>query len=55
MGLVDWLKRRGLPGQIPKNAPAQFLKWRARVPEMSEAEIAEGIFMLRYDGEAASR
>ena len=33
---------------IPKNAVEQFNKWKIRSPEMSEGEIAQGIFALRY-------
>ena len=33
---------------IPKNAVEQFNKWKTRSPEMSEGEIAQGIFTLRY-------
>jgi hypothetical protein len=48
MGLKKWLLKRGLGGMIPKNAVEQFTKWKIRSPEMSEDEIAKGIFTLRY-------
>jgi len=48
MGLKKWILKRGLAGMVPKNAVEQFIKWRRRSPEMSEGEIAQAIFALRY-------
>lgn len=48
MGIFDWIQRRGLAGLIPKNAYEQYNKWRRKDPSLSESEIAQGIFNLRY-------
>ncbi len=48
MGLFKWLQKRGLAGMIPRNAYQQYQKWRRKDSTLSEAEIARGIFSLRY-------
>jgi len=48
MGLFKWLQKRGLAGMIPRNAYEQYQKWLRKDSTLSEAEIAEGIFSLRY-------
>lgn len=48
MGLFKWLQKRGLAGMIPRNAYEQHQKWQRKDPTLSEAEIAQGIFTLRY-------
>ena len=48
MGLLKWLQKRGVAGLIPRNAHKQYEKWRRANPSLSEAEIAQSIFSLRY-------
>jgi hypothetical protein len=48
MGLFKWLQKRGLAGMIPRNAYNQYEKWRRRDASLSEEEIAQAIFSLRY-------
>ena len=48
MGLFKWLQKRGVAGMIPRNAYEQYQKWQRKDSTLSEAEIAQGIFSLRY-------
>lgn len=48
MGIFNWLQKRGLAGMIPKNAFEQYNKWRHKDSSLSESQIAQGIFYLRY-------
>jgi hypothetical protein len=48
MGLFKWLQKRGLAGMIPKNAYEQYQKWQRKDATLSESEISQGIFSLRY-------
>lgn len=48
MGLFKWLQKRGLAGMIPRNAYEQYQKVKRRDSTLSEAEIAQAIFMQRY-------
>lgn len=48
MGIFNWLQKRGLAGMIPRNAYEQYNKWRREDSSLSEDQIAQGIFTLRY-------
>jgi hypothetical protein len=48
MGIFNWLQKRGLAGMIPRNAYEQYNKWRRKDSSLSEGQIAQGIFTLRY-------
>jgi len=45
---LGWFANKGLAGMIPKNASEQYYKWKKKDPSLSEAEIAQNIFSLRY-------
>jgi hypothetical protein len=47
-GISNGLQKHGLAGMIPKNAYEQYNKWRRKDPSLSEGQIAQGIFNLRY-------
>ena len=48
MALFRWFAKKGLAGMIPKNAFVQYQKWQKKGSSLSEAEIAQNIFTLRY-------
>jgi hypothetical protein len=48
VGLFRWFADKGLSQMIPKNASEQYYKWKKKDPSLSEAEIAQSIFALRY-------
>lgn len=48
MGIFNWLQKRGLAGMIPRNAYDQYCKWKRKDSSLSEGQIAQGIFYLRY-------
>jgi hypothetical protein len=45
---LRWFANKGLAGMIPKNASEQYYKWKKKDSSLSEAEIAQNIFNLRY-------
>lgn len=42
------IHKYGLLGSIAKNAISQFKKWKAKQPNLTEAEISQNIFDFRY-------
>jgi len=48
MALFRWFAKKGLAGMIPQNAFEQYQKWKKKDSSLSEAEIAQNIFTLRY-------
>lgn len=48
MGILNWLQKRGLAGMIPRNAYDQYCKWTRKDSSLTEGQIAQGIFILRY-------
>ncbi len=47
MGLFNWLGKRGEARILARSASEAYLKHKTQTPELSEAEIAQKLFMQR--------